>query len=157
MFITDFRKTDFNGLSQLPPNMPPQWGSMTLQHMVEHLIYTFKICNGGMTVAVYTSADKIQRIKDISLFSEREFPRDVKMPILPEHPAPYEYISMQEAIKTLQAEIEKFEQHFEEHKGLTNNHPLFGPLVYDEWVRYHNKHFTHHLKQFDLLQYGYSS
>lgn len=151
MLIENFRTTDFNYIATLPYNMPPQWGSMTLQHMVEHLADVFSASNGTLQVKVETPADKLEKIKRIMLFSDRELVQNFKSPVLPPDPIPYRTANMQEAISKLKHEMEKFEQYYSTDKNRTENHPYFGALNYDEWVIFQNKHFTHHLKQFNLL------
>ncbi|MGV3598663.1 MAG: DUF1569 domain-containing protein [Bacteroidota bacterium] len=149
--IADFRKVDLDELKVHPSNKTPLWGSMTLQHMVEHLTDTFRIGNGTMTVEVLTPDDKVEKLKRIALFSDREFQQNFKSPILPPEPIPYRTANMDDAVNILKHEIEKFEQYYLNDKSKTENHPVFGALNYDEWEAYHNKHFTHHFKQFGLI------
>ncbi len=149
--IADFRKVDLDTLKGLPSEKTPLWGSMTLQHMVEHLTDTFRIGNGTMTVDTLTPEDKVEKLKRIALFSDREFQQNFKSPILPPEPIPYRTASMDDAVNTLKHEIEKFEQHYSTDKARKEKHPVFGALTYDEWEAYHNKHFTHHFKQFGLI------
>lgn len=149
--IADFRKVDLDALKQHSSDKTPLWGSMTLQHMVEHLTDTFRIGNGTMTVEVLTPDDKVEKLKRIALFSDREFQQNFKSPILPPEPIPYRTANMDDAVNILKHEIEKFEQYYLNDKSKTENHPVFGALTYDEWEAYHNKHFTHHFKQFGLI------
>ena len=151
MLIENYRTTDLDYIATLPYNTLPQWGSMTLQHMVEHLADVFGASNGTIQVTVQTPPDKLEKIKRIILLSDRELVQNFKSPILPLDPIPYRTANMQEAVAVLKREMEKFEQHFSIDKNRTETHPYFGALNYDEWVIFQNKHFTHHLKQFNLL------
>ena len=43
------------------------------------------------------------------------------------------------------------EKYFAE-KDIKTTNPVFGDLNYEEWIRFHSKHFAHHFKQFGLLE-----
>lgn len=151
MEFTDFRNIDFAVLAGLPHDIKPQWGTMTLQHMIEHLADNFRVSNGTVKTPVYTLAEKVEQLKRISLLSDRDFPKGVKSPLVPGEPMPYRTASVEKAVTSLKEEMAKFEQHFAGKNGHTENHPVFGPLNYDEWIIYQNKHFKHHFRQFGLL------
>jgi oxepin-CoA hydrolase / 3-oxo-5,6-dehydrosuberyl-CoA semialdehyde dehydrogenase len=61
MQFEDFRRVDFDHLSALPHDLKPQWGVMTLQHMIEHLGDNFKISNGTVKSQVYTPLKRWSR------------------------------------------------------------------------------------------------
>lgn len=151
MEFTDFRDIDFDRLSALSPGLKPQWGIMTLQHMIEHLGDNFRVSNGTAKSLVYTPAEKVEQLKRISLLSDRDFPKGITSPLVPGEPLPYRTAGIKEAVAGLREEMTKFEQHFAGKNGHTENHPVFGPLTYDEWIIYQNKHFKHHFRQFGLL------
>ncbi|HYG15589.1 MAG TPA: DUF1569 domain-containing protein [Bacteroidia bacterium] len=151
MEFDDFRDIDFDRLSQLPPDLKPLWGIMTLQHMIEHLGDNFRISNGTLQSQVYTPAEKVEQLKRVSLLSDREFPKGITSPLVPGEPLPYRTAGVKEAIISLAEEMVRFEQHFAGRNGHTENHPVFGPLIYNEWILYQNKHFRHHFKQFGLV------
>ena len=41
-------------------------------------------------------------------------------------------------------------KYFEENKDATPINPTMGELNKQEWIIFHNKHFEHHFKQFNL-------
>lgn len=151
MLIEDFRKTDFDTISKMPFDTPPQWGLMTLQHMIEHLAILFEVASGINRVDVITPADKVEKTKRLFLLSDRELQRNFKAPILPAEPLPYKYNNLEEAISSLKTKIHGFEEYYKNNPNQTENHPVFGALNYSEWLHFHNKHFTHHFKQFALI------
>lgn len=151
MLIDDFRTIDFEAIRKMPRDLAPQWGQMTLQHMIEHLTLLFGVANGSNPVDVVTPADKVEKVKRLFLLSDRELQRNFKAPILPDAPLPYRFSSMAEAVDKLKSEIEKFEEYYKNNPNQTENHPVFGELNYTEWLHFHNKHFTHHFKQFALI------
>lgn len=151
MLIEDFRKVDFDAISKMPFDMTPQWGQMTLQHMVEHLAILFEVATSTNKVDVATPPDKVEKTKRIFLLSDRELQRNFKAPILPNNPIPYKFNGIEKAIENLKNEMYTFEEYYKNNPDQTENHPVFGALNYNEWIHFHNKHFTHHLKQFGLI------
>jgi hydroxymethylglutaryl-CoA reductase len=149
--IEDFRKVGFEPISKMPFNTPPQWGQMTLQHMIEHLAILFEVAGGANKVDVITAPEKVEKVKRLFLLSDRELQRNFKAPILPSTPIPYQFNGMVEAITNLKNRITDFENYYKNNPSQTENHPVFGALNYDEWLHFHNKHFTHHFKQFNLI------
>ncbi len=149
--IEDFRKVDFEAISKMSFDTPPQWGQMTLQHMIEHLAILFEVAAGNNKVDVVTPPEKVEKVKRLFLLSDRELQRNFKAPILPENPIPYRFSGMNEAITNLKNRITDFENYYKNNPAQTENHPVFGALNYNEWLHFHNKHFTHHFKQFNLI------
>jgi oxepin-CoA hydrolase/3-oxo-5,6-dehydrosuberyl-CoA semialdehyde dehydrogenase len=101
MQFEDFRNIDFDRLSQLPQDLKPQWGSMTLQHMMEHLGDNFRISNGTVTSQVYTPLEKVDQLKRISLLSDRDFPKGITSPMVPGEPLPYRTAGVKAAVTSL--------------------------------------------------------
>lgn len=153
MFIADYKTINWDAIAPLPYNMPPQWGSMTLQHMIEHLADVFRASNGTIQVEVITPADRLEKLRKVVLYSNRELRRNIKAPILPAEPIPYRTANIPAAIDALKLEMEMFEKHFAANKNRTENHPVFGPMNYYDWYVFQKKHFTHHFKQFGLIPF----
>lgn len=150
-FIDYDRATIIQKLRQLDPDAKPNWGLMTPQHMVEHLIVIFKIANGSIPSELYIDEEKIPR-QQAFLRSDKEFPKHIRIKNLHEDkPLPLRMESMEAAIEKLDKEIVKFEEVFEAEPDQKTVHPIFGALDYDDWVTFHRKHTTHHFKQFGLF------
>ena len=45
----------------------------------------------------------------------------------------------------------EFEALFGEDPSRTELHPYYGQINYEQWLRLHQKHLTHHFEQFGLL------
>jgi hypothetical protein len=138
-------------LQSLKPDSPAAFGMMSSQHMVEHLAITFSLSNGNRTIEQTTNP----RLGDITkrrlLGTDMAFPEGFKAPILPENETlPYQYAHLSEAIEMLFAEITCFEAYFANNPDAQPVHPVMGPLGVDEWVIFHQKHLTHHLRQFGV-------
>ena len=51
-------------------------------------------------------------------------------------------------------EVRRFVTLCGDHPEAVQTHPIFGPLVPEEWHRSHFKHCHHHLQQFGLIAKG---
>ena len=138
-------------LDKLNPDTQPQWGTMTAQKMIEHLVNTFKIANGKLKVECYSEEKKLPVLKKI-LMSERPMPKGFDSPANKLVTQNYEYENIDEAKRVLREEVNAFYKHFEENPEAVLMNPTFGELNKEEWVQFHKKHLTHHLTQFGLIK-----
>lgn len=137
-------------LEKLSSETSPQWGTMTAQKMVEHLINTFKIANGKLSVPLFSEEKKLHVLKKI-LMSDRPMPRGFDSPANHMVPQNYEYRNIEEAKDVLRMEVDNYFRLFEDNPDVTFVNPTFGELNKDEWEQFHKKHLTHHLTQFGLI------
>jgi hypothetical protein len=84
------------------------------------------------------------------LYSNRPTPPDFMNPVLTGGLPPLRYPGLDEARTALAGGIERFLAG----AGSTDlhQHPVFGPIGYEEWHRGHYKHAHHHLLQFGLIE-----
>lgn len=134
-------------LMTLDTETQPVWGKMKARQMVEHLAEEVKWTNGKFSATCERSPGDAAGSKQRMVYTDAELPRNIYWEDLPED---YRYPTMQAAIDQVITELEDFDAYFKT-PGLTTVHGGFGPLTYQEWVIYHGKHFTHHLKQFGLF------
>jgi hypothetical protein len=133
------------------PTTPPKWGKMSFQHMVEHMVLTFKNANGKMKIdEMKTPPEKIQAFQDF-IMSDKEFRENTKSPSFPEDPLPLHFATAEEGINKLEKEINDFVKVFEANPGMTTRNPVFGDLNFELAVNLLYKHSIHHLKQFGLI------
>ncbi len=130
--------------------LKPLWGKMTAQHMVEHLILAVRTSNSKLKVECFNPPEKIPTLKRF-LVSNRPLPKEFMNPIIGPDVIPLEFKSLEEAITNLRNEIEEYITFFNENPSAILTNPTFGDLNREEWEIFHQKHFTHHLKQFGLL------
>ena len=140
----------FRRLDALKPDSPPVFGKMSAQHMVEHLIFIMRMSNGKMPIELFYSNEKAARIKAYTIHSNNEIIIGFRAPMLPESPVPLTRPGLREAVEQLQDELNGFDQFFHDNPEARPINPTMGPLNFDEWIIFHNKHFTHHFKQFNL-------
>jgi oxepin-CoA hydrolase / 3-oxo-5,6-dehydrosuberyl-CoA semialdehyde dehydrogenase len=138
-------------VKKLDENMPPEWGKMSAQHMIEHLIWTLKISTGALEVSCRTPENILPRAK-LFLHNNKETPHNYKNPLMGENPPALQYTTFIEAKTALLEELNKTLDHVYSLPEATHIHPVFGPLGKDEWQRIHFKHFYHHLLQFGLIK-----
>jgi hypothetical protein len=141
------RRQLFNLLQKLKPAMPPLWGKMKAQQMVEHLITNVQYTNGRLTFTCELPPEEANRSKQVMFYTNAQMPRNI---VLEDLPANYAYPSLPAAIEQLMQELDTFDHHFET-PGITEDHLGFGSMNHHEWLIWHSKHFTHHFKQFGLL------
>jgi hypothetical protein len=145
----------FEILSKLKPDDKPAFGAMTAQHMVEHLAFTVRFSNGKEPQQHHYRAEKEQKIKTFIIDSDNNMPIGFKSPVLPAEGLPIlKYPELSNAIDNLRTELNDFDNYFVQHPFDKPVNPTMGELNYKEWIRFHNRHFTHHFSQFRLLENG---
>jgi len=127
----------------------PRWGKMSAQQMVEHVSGFFKISTEKLIFPLTTAVEHLPKYREF-LLSEKEFRENTKAPILPPHPLPVKYPTMDHAVADLQKQVNDFFEYFRERPEKKTLHPAFGELNFEEWVQLHHKHVKHHLKQFGI-------
>lgn len=135
-------------LKPLRADTQPLWGRMTAQQMIEHLIENVRYTNGGLEPTCDFPADEALRRKQLAIARDGDIPKNLKLGDLPDT---LEYPDLLSAVDQLMIELARFDRHFET-PGREEIHGGFGPMNHAEWVWWHNKHFTHHFRQFGLLE-----
>ena len=139
-----------DAVERLGEHTPAQWGNMTAQHMVEHLLWAFECSTGTHVVPCHTPAVLLERAKRF-LHDARQTPHSFKNPLLGEHPPPLRFQDIVAAKTALLDEVRRFITHCRDHPDAVHTHPIFGPLGVDEWQRSQFKHCYHHFLQFGLI------
>lgn len=146
--ITDRKKIN-SLLNILQPETPALWGSMNAQNMIEHLIEAVEYTNGKRVAQLRFPADKADKQRKDLVHSDFVIPAGVPG-YLPDATKTKKFKDLETAILEFNKELDAFE-HFFKTEGVTATHFEFGPMNYKEWLIWHGKHFTHHFKQFGLL------
>jgi hydroxymethylglutaryl-CoA reductase len=139
-----------DGITLLPESAPPQWGKMTAQHMIEHLLWAFECSTGTIDLPCSTPENLLERAKRF-LYDNRQTPHSFRNPLLSENPPPLRFNSFVEAKAALGKEVNLFLDQLRQQPNATHVHPIFGPLGAEEWQRSHFKHCYHHLLQFGVI------
>jgi hypothetical protein len=138
-------------LNNLTENTQPKWGEMKAQNMVEHLVKTLELSNGKKEIAQKTTDEEALKAKQKFIYTDVEMPMGLKSS-LGEGLMPLEFSNLDEAKENLNKELDDFETYHANHPDAVFVQPRLGKLNYKEWVILHNKHFTHHFKQFGLVE-----
>ncbi len=137
-------------LKELTPDNKPEWGKMSVQHMIEHLILAVQQGNGKLTVECFNDKEKLPMLKRY-LMSSRPLPQGFVNPYIGEGLLPLKFTNIEEARTELEKEVNDYYKYFDENPEAKLTNVTFGELEKDEWEVFHDKHFTHHLKQFGLI------
>ena len=138
-------------LRELSKDAKPIWGRMTPQHMVEHIVGSWRISNGRARIPVQLEGEELQRRRDF-LFSDLTYRRNIQNPVAESQDLPkLRKASLDAAIDQLEDEMTAFFEYHEANPGSIENHPVFGTLNYEEWLLFQSKHMKHHLEQFGVL------
>jgi len=141
----------FEILSRLDVNAVPLFGKMTAQHMVEHICGGVIFSNGKLPQKLYYPPEKAAIMKNILIYSDAGFPKDFKAPMLGDNLPKLVFPDLPTAIDRLSKQLDNFHEYFKQNPTIKPIHPVMGELDYNEWIIFHNKHFTHHFKQFGLI------
>lgn len=151
MFLNfDDKENLISKLKTLKVDQQPEWGIMTPQHMVEHLIVTTKLSNGGLSVPCRIPVEQIPQYKAFLLESDQEMQKGIKANGM-EGLLDLRYPSLEASIEKLEEEIDKFNTFFENNPDAKITNPVLAEIGYEDWKTFHKKHYTHHFKQFGLL------
>lgn len=144
-----FSQTLPAALSKLTSDSIPLWGIMSAEEMVDHLRRGVLVSLATKSVEITTPPEKLPALKRF-LMSDKPFIKNL--------PKPKEYSltkmfngDLEELKDELHLEIENMHVFFDANPNFTAVHPSFGILSTLEWLHLHEKHFTHHFTQFDLL------
>jgi hypothetical protein len=134
-------------LRQLTVSHHPDWGRMNPQMMVEHMVDTLNISNGTLEAPLLMPPDKLPILRK-QLLSDMPLPHNFQNPWVSEQ---LRTDSLQTALDKMSSAIDLFYAYFKNHPDAKPVHPIYGPLSQEEWIWFHQKHFTHHLQQFRLI------
>jgi oxepin-CoA hydrolase/3-oxo-5,6-dehydrosuberyl-CoA semialdehyde dehydrogenase len=134
------------------PTITAKWGKMNFQQMLEHVTDFFQVSTQKQHYPFVSPPEHLPKLKEF-LMSDKQFRENTKAPanIIGEEPHPLHYTTVKEAIDELEKEVNDFFSYFTANIAAISVHPVFGELNFEEWVRLHYKHVTHHLRQFGLL------
>lgn len=144
------RKLIESRILKLVSDTSASFGIMTPQHMLEHLTLTVKISYGRIKLPDFEPSEKQLAQKQALIYTDIEFPKGLKAPGIGEKLLDLRYQNLETAKTELLKSIEDYNSHFIEFHRDETIHPRFGKLNYEEWEKFHSKHFQHHLTQFGL-------
>ena len=141
----------FETIKKSQSDTTPLFGIMSPQHMIEHLIFVLTLCNGKSPQQLMVDERLSKTIKHYTINTDKEMSIGFKAPMLGDGLIPLLYPDLNSAIAQLKKELNDFDLYFKENPDSKPMSPVLGELDHREWIIFHNKHFTHHFKQFGLL------
>ncbi len=145
------RNIVFEKLNALHKDAPPVFGKMSAQHMVEHLCLSLTFCNGKSPQILMVNERLAKSIKQHTIYTNEQMGIGFKAPMLPDEPIALNHLNLTAAVEQLKKEMHDFDLYFKTNPDIILLNPVLGELKYNEWIIFHNKHFTHHFKQFGLI------
>ena len=146
----DFFLKSIDLMRSLDPDQRPIWGEMGPQHMVEHIVGSWRISNGRARVQTVLQEDELADRREF-LFSDREYEKNIANPVLGGKTPTLRKPSLDAAIDQLEDEMNAFFTFHDAHPDVIETHPVFGDLDYEGWLIFQSKHMKHNLHQFDLI------
>lgn len=139
-------------LSKLSESTQPKWGTMTPQHMVEHLEFTYRIASGEMqNFDIATPEEYLEKTQE-TLWNYKPMPRDFQMPLMQKGKLePLEHPDLDTAKQKMLEAREEYIEFFKENPDALNKNAVFGYLNRYEWYLLERKHLNHHFNQFGLI------
>ncbi|WP_250434625.1 phenylacetic acid degradation bifunctional protein PaaZ [Hanstruepera flava] len=139
-------------LSKLKENAKPKWGTMSPQHMVEHLEYTYRIASGEIQDFEIKTPEKILEKVHATLYNYEKMPQEFMFPLAEESKIEETvHSSLDEAkAKMLEARNDYLE-FFKENPDAVLKNAVFGNMNRYEWYLLERKHLNHHFEQFGLI------
>ena len=149
MFVATELEVVLPIFDKLTATTPALWGMMSSQRMVEHLVDVIRIATGENTQGLLIDEEKLPSMLRF-LESDKPMAKEIQVPFATaDMPLRHEEIEL--AIDEYIDVYLTFEELYENNPDLTNVHPYYGPLNFDQWKRLHAKHLTHHFNQFGLI------
>ncbi|MEM6261345.1 MAG: hypothetical protein AAGI38_02475 [Bacteroidota bacterium] len=139
-------------LVNLTEETQANWGIMTPQHMLEHVEMVLLMMLDKTDYPIMTPPDKLEKARAFLWNPEKTFRPNTQAPFLKGELVPLKYENLNKAKSAVLAAIDRFYHTWEEQPDLKTNHFSFGQLDMRDLEQFQHKHFTHHFKQFGLIQ-----
>jgi uncharacterized protein (TIGR00369 family) len=137
-------------IKKLHSSQTPAWGAASAQEMLEHLADSVRFSYIKPWDKTREVSDKQKQYKAF-FYNDQPFPRNMQNPLYKEGRPPLRNPDLEAAKADLSQEISKFLAYFATNPEHTFFHILAGEMTFQDLLRFHTKHFRHHLEQFELL------
>jgi hydroxymethylglutaryl-CoA reductase len=137
-------------LNRLSSSKTPLWGKMNAQEMVEHLSDMLMMSRGTGNFTIDVDAETIARRQQF-LSSDKEMAKNIAVPFTKEI-IELRHDELELALDEFADEWINFTEYYENNPSASVIHPYYGDLDFNLWLKMHDKHFTHHFKQFGLIE-----
>ena len=151
-FVEMTEETIQKCLNKLSSEIKPKWGTMTPQHMVEHLEYAYRIASGEIQDFEVSTPEKYLEKVHATLYNYEKMPQKFDLPILNKGELEILKHNNLDTAKTKMIEArQQYFEFFKQNPETRTKNPVFGALSKYEWYLQERKHLNHHFEQFGLL------
>ncbi|MBV1924436.1 MAG: phenylacetic acid degradation bifunctional protein PaaZ, partial [Flavobacteriaceae bacterium] len=139
-------------INSLTSTTKAKWGTLTPQHMVEHVEFTYRIASGEFQDFEIATPEKyVEKVRD-SLYNYEPFPKEVDFPLHKKGALEdLRHANLEEAKKMLLEAREEYLTYFKENPERITKNAVFGEINKYEWYLLERKHLNHHFSQFGLI------
>ncbi len=139
-------------LTKITVNHKANWGTMTPQHMVEHLEKSLRHASGEVQdFDIATPAEYLEKFRE-TIFNHNPMPQMHKHPLMKTDTLEdLAHADLNAAKQKLMEAFDQFEQYFKENPDARTKNAVFGMMDKFEWDLLNTKHLNHHLHQFGVL------
>lgn len=138
-------------IDRIQEGMMPRFGLLTPQHVLEHLRVSLLLSMGKLNIEFKGTEEVAQKIKAGLVYSDAPLPQGIKNPTLGDTPPPFVFENIEIARAELKKELDNFFDYKAQYPEALNVHPRMNKLAMQEWTIMHSKHFTHHFRQYGLI------
>jgi len=139
-------------LNKLSDDSKPKWGTLTPQHMLEHIEYSYRIASGEIQdFDIATPEEAWEKVQE-TLYNYKPMPKGYDFPLSKKgvlEKLNHENLQIAK-LKFIEAR-EAYLEFFKEYPELSTKNVVFGNLEKFDWYLLERKHLNHHFKQFGLL------
>jgi oxepin-CoA hydrolase/3-oxo-5,6-dehydrosuberyl-CoA semialdehyde dehydrogenase len=139
-------------LNKLSEDSKPKWGTLTPQHMIEHLEYSYRIASGEIQdFEIATPEEAWEKVQE-TLYNYNPMPKGYDFPLSKKGVLEkLNHKNLQVAkLKFIEARV-AYLNFFKEYPNVTTKNVVFGNLEKFDWYLLERKHLNHHFKQFGLI------
>jgi oxepin-CoA hydrolase/3-oxo-5,6-dehydrosuberyl-CoA semialdehyde dehydrogenase len=130
----------------------PQWGTMSMQHMVEHLEHGYRIASGEIQDFEVATPEEYLEKTAATLWNYKKMPRNHHMPLMRKDGLEdLRHANLETAQQKMLEARKEYLDFFKRNPKATTKNAVFGPLDKYEWYLLERKHLNHHFEQFGLI------
>jgi oxepin-CoA hydrolase/3-oxo-5,6-dehydrosuberyl-CoA semialdehyde dehydrogenase len=136
----------------LSADTKPKWGTMSSQHMIEHLEYTYRIASGEIQDFEIKTPEKILEKVHNTLYNYDKMPHEHMFPLAEESKInELEHENLEVAKAKMLESRQEYLSFFKENPHSVLKNAVFGDMNRYEWYLLERKHLNHHFEQFGLI------
>ncbi|MDW3194437.1 MAG: phenylacetic acid degradation bifunctional protein PaaZ [Cytophagales bacterium] len=139
-------------LNKLTADTQPVWGSMTSQHMLEHMEFSYRTMSGEIQDFEVDTPERVLEKVHASLYNYRKMPKNHMFPLAEKSDiGNTKHATFEDAKAKFLEARQSYLDHFKENPEGQTKQAVFGWLNKYENYLLERKHLNHHFEQFNLL------